>query len=466
MHSLFLKVFLWFWLAMALVIAALFLTSELTRTEPQFPSHSGMDRAMTAYGRLAADTYEREGAPGLLTFFGASPQEEARPGEAFYLFDETGAEVTGRQAPRGMREAARRATESGQITRGERGVQMFVAHPVSSERGRRFVLVDWRPPRRPPPGLFSERPWAQVLRILAVLLTAGVLCYLLARYIVSPVVKLRAVTGEVARGRLSARVSPLLGRRRDELAEMGRDFDAMAARIETLVSAQQRLIRDISHELRSPLTRLTVALELARRNSTPQAAPALERIGREAESINEMIGQLLTLSRFESGDAESLHCTELDLCALVREIADDADFEARSRARSARLGACEPCRTKGVPGLVRSAIENVVRNAVRHTAEGTAVEIALACGGADKADAREATIMVRDRGAGVPEEALEEIFRPFYRVGEARDRQTGGAGLGLAIAARAMRLHGGTIKAANAKDGGLVVEMKLPLEKS
>ncbi|MDQ1610104.1 MAG: two-component system, OmpR family, sensor histidine kinase CpxA [Pyrinomonadaceae bacterium] len=480
MHSLFLKVFLWFWLAMALVIAALFLTSELTRSEPQFPSYSGMDRAMTVYGQLAATTYEREGAVGLRKFFGEPQQQQedaqgdarqddvrqrggdnARPGgDAFYLLDAQGAEVTGRVVPRGVAEVSRRALASGAITRGAPGAEMFVAHPVKTESGRTYVLVDWRPRRRPPPGFFSDQPAAQLLRVLAVLLTAGALCYLLARYIVSPVVKLRAVTGQVARGDLSARVSPLLGRRRDELADMGRDFDAMAARIETLVSAQQRLIRDISHELRSPLTRLGVALELARRHTSPQATSALDRIGREAESINEMIGQLLTLSRVESGDAEGLRRVRLDLCALVREIADDADFEARSRARSARATECEPCMTTGVPGLIKSAIENVVRNAVRHTAEGTEVEITLFC--EEAGGARQAVVAVRDHGAGVPEETLEEIFRPFYRVGEARDRQTGGAGLGLAIAARATRLHGGTIKASNAHGGGLLVEIKFP----
>ncbi|MGA9994576.1 MAG: ATP-binding protein, partial [Pyrinomonadaceae bacterium] len=153
--------------------------------------------------------------------------------------------------------------------------------------------------------------------------------------------------------------------------------------------------------------------------------------------------------------------TKVDLCALVQQVADDADFEARSRNRSVRLKTCEACPTTGVAELLRSAVENVVRNAVRYTSEGTEVEIALFLAGVD--GQRQAVVSVRDHGTGVPEEAIEEIFRPFYRVEDARDRQTGGTGLGLAIAARAVRLHGGTIKAANAPGGGLIVELNLPV---
>lgn len=457
MHSLFLKVFLWFWLATALVIGALFLTTELTRERQQFPVYTGMDKAMNAVARVTVETFEREGTEAARKLF---DDAGGAPNATFYLFDESGAELTGHSAPpRSAQETARRAAATARIVRSAPGERLFVAHPVTSASGRRYVFVDAVEPRN----RFPDNPLAQALRILVALLTAGALCYLLARYIVSPVVKLRAVTGQVARGDLSARVSPLLGKRRDELADMGRDFDAMTARIESLVSAQHRLIRDISHELRSPLTRLGVALELARRRAGAEAGGALDRIGREAESINEMIGQLLTLSRFES-NADGSGNAEIDLSALVREIADDADFEARSRNRQARMDACEACTTKGVPGLVRSAIENVVRNAVRHTSEGTAVEIALTCEVVN--NRREALIRVRDHGAGVPEAALDKIFQPFYRVEEARDRQTGGSGLGLAIAARAMRLHDGRITATNAADGGLIVEMRLPARDS
>jgi signal transduction histidine kinase len=268
----------------------------------------------------------------------------------------------------------------------------------------------------------------------------------------------------VAGGDLSARVGPLLGGRRDELADMGRDFDAMAARIEALVSAQTRLLRDISHELRSPLARLSVALDLARKRAGPEAANHLARIERESARLNEMIGQLLTLSRWEAGAGGSRR-QAIDLAALVREVAEDADFEARGQNRAVELVACEGCATAGTPALLRSAVENVVRNAVRHTPESTAVRISLRCArDGEGGDTGRAVLTVRDEGAGVPAEALAEIFRPFYRVDDARDRESGGTGLGLAITERAVHLHGGTVTAENVAGGGFVVEIRLPLD--
>lgn len=303
--------------------------------------------------------------------------------------------------------------------------------------------------------------WSLVPRILAVLLTPGVLCYLLARYIVSPVVKLRAVTKQVAGGDLSARVGPLLGGRRDELAEMGRDFDRMAAKIETLMTSQQRLLRDISHELRSPLARLNVALDLARRRAGDKATGALERIERESRRINEIIGQLLTLIRGES-DADGLRQETVDLSRLVTEVSEDADFEARSQNRTARVVINDDCRTTGTYTLLRSAVENVIRNAAHYTDEGTAVEVShqrRSINGDGYG-----VITVRDHGPGVPEETLADIFRPFYRVEEARDPDSGGTGLGLAITARSVSLHDGTVRAFNAPDRGLIVEMRFPLK--
>jgi two-component system sensor histidine kinase CpxA len=298
------------------------------------------------------------------------------------------------------------------------------------------------------------------MHLLAMILIGGLFCYWLARYLTSPVAKLRAATRELARGNLSARVVPTLGKRRDELASLAADFDEMAEKIQSLVDSQRRLLGDISHELRSPLARLNVALELARQRSGTEATSALERIQLEAENLNEMIGQLLALTRLESG-AEDIRKTEFDLKTLVSEIVKDADFEARARNRKVKLEASDRCSIVGNEQLLRRAVENVVRNAVQYTAEGTEVEVNLACVEQDAA-----VITVRDHGAGVPENALAEIFRPFYRVDEARDREAGGVGLGLAIAERAVRLHSGNVAATNAPDGGLLVEITLPFEQT
>lgn len=455
MRSLFLKVFLWFWLAMALVIGAFVLVAELTRPNDAFLRNTLIDNYTSFIAQTAALTYERDGQAGLAAYL---ERMEQGTGVHSRLYDEQETELSGLGALPGTQELIPRvlAQAHGPV-RHLGGEKPLIGFSTVTAGGRRYAYVaqPFGPPFPPPRNL-----WPLVPRIFAMLLTAGLLCYLLARYIVSPVLKLRTVTRQVAGGDLSARVGPLLGRRRDELADMGRDFDAMAVRVESLVTAQRRLLGDISHELRSPLARLGVALELARRRAGAEAGASLDRIGREADMINELIGQLLTLSRVENGTGE-LRKEEINLCSLVREIAADADFEARGRNRSVHATTCTACTASGVAGLLRSAIENVVRNAVRHTAEGTKVEIALTCE-EDETEKR-ALITVRDHGAGVPEAALNEIFRPFYRVEEARDRQTGGTGLGLAIAARAMHLHQGTITAANASDGGLMVVMSLPV---
>ena len=223
----------------------------------------------------------------------------------------------------------------------------------------------------------------------------------------------------------------------------------------------------MSHELRSPLARLGVALELARDQDTAESGnaelrKALDRSEREVGRLNELISQLLTLSRLESG-VPLAERTPVDLTRLVHEIASDADFEARNRSRSVRVVESCQCATDGAEELLRSAIENVVRNAVRYTAEDTEVKIVLRREAALDGASDCCVIAIRDKGVGVPETELTDLFRPFYRVGNARERKTGGVGLGLAITERAVRLHGGSVLATNMPDGGLCVEIRLPV---
>jgi two-component system sensor histidine kinase CpxA len=476
LRSLFLKVFLWFWFAMALVIGVFTLTTHLTRPEPAFRPPHLIEVVLTNYGRGAAAAYESGGAPALDEYL---RRVEHETDIHMHLFDAEGRELTGHDASELVRETAAQVARTGEPVFRNLRPGMLEARPVPARDGGRYVFVTpmnkggpphvsphGRPhgPHRPPPlhgpfGIFEDNSSALLLRTLAAILAAGAVCYLLARYIVAPVVKLREVTRQVTEGDLSARVGPRLGRRRDELASMGHDFDEMASRVETLVGAQTRLLRDISHELRSPLARLSVALDLARKRAGAAAAGDLDRIEREAKRLNEMVGQLLALSRWESGEGGA-RLETFDLAALVREVASDADFEAQGRGCSVVFAESGACEMRGTRDLVRSAVENVVRNAVRYTPEGTAVKINLNC---SEGGRREALVSVRDEGAGVPEEALREIFRPFYRIDDSRTRETGGAGLGLAITERAVRLHGGTVTASNPPGGGLLVELRLPL---
>jgi two-component system sensor histidine kinase CpxA len=461
-RSLFLKVFLWFWLAMVVVIATFAVTTHFTRTSDAFRPPQFIEAVLTGYARHAAAAYERDGAPGLEAYLNYLKVET---GTRNQLFDASGAEMTGAEASQRVREVAAQVAQTG--TPFFRHVEggMLEVRPVAASDGRRYAFVSYMPMGPPPVErhvfwILSETAWLLLVRVLAVVAAAGALCYLLARYIVTPVVKLREVTRQVTEGDLSARVGPRLGGRRDELAAMGHDFDEMAARVETLVGAQTRLLRDISHELRSPLARLSVALDLARKRAGQAAAGDLDRIEREAKRLNEMIGQLLALSRWESvGDG--VRAETFDLAALVREVAADADFEAQGLNSSVVVEECDACATRGTRELLRSAVENIVRNAVRYTPEGTAVRIALRC--RREGYPGEAVITVRDEGRGVPDESLQDIFRPFYRMDGSRTRETGGTGLGLAITERAVRLHGGTVKAENVEGGGFVIELRLPV---
>jgi signal transduction histidine kinase len=335
----------------------------------------------------------------------------------------------------------------------------FIAQRATGPSGNRYVLLIDLPSQFG--RVFLAQPQIQVLRLIVVLLLGALVCFWLARYITEPVAELRSAVRRLADGNLDSRVGSVSAHRKDELADLGRDFDRMAERIESLMVSQQRLIRSVSHELRSPLARLSVALDLAHQDSDPAIRGYLERMGREANHLNTLIGNLLKLARLESG-TEPLDQTVIELDALVSEIAGDVDFEARSRGRGVRVTELEPCLIAGVRDLLHSAIENIIRNGARYTKEGTEVEVRLEHledNGQDSA----AVIRVRDFGEGVPEEALESIFKPFYRVADARERASGGFGLGLSITAEAVRLHGGQVRAENCRGGGLLVELKLPL---
>jgi two-component system sensor histidine kinase CpxA len=281
----------------------------------------------------------------------------------------------------------------------------------------------------------------------------GIFCYFVSSYLTKPLYKLGEAAANIAEGRLDTRVDPSLKNRRDEIAGLARNFDRMAQRIEELITGQRRLLGDVSHELRSPLSRLIVALSLVKQGPAEEAAENLERIGLEARRLDTLIGQLLALTRIDSG-VDRGSPARVDLTNLVQEVANDGEFEARARNRGVSIKQADACMVNGFEELLRSAFENVVRNAIRHTAEGTAVEISLQI-----RDTR-ALLRVRDYGPGVTESMLSEIFLPFRRVANADFE---GAGLGLAIAERAVSVHRGTIRAINAPQGGLAVEIELPL---
>ena len=291
-------------------------------------------------------------------------------------------------------------------------------------------------------------------------LRSGLVCYLLSWYLTKPIVRLRTAARQIAAGDLTARTGAPSATRRDEVAGLMRDFDAMAERLETLLKAQSRLLNDISHELRSPLARLNVALGLARQRAGVDSAGMLDRIELEAARLNELIGRILTLARLEDGE-QLVPQTPVPLDEIVQSVSEDAEFEAQERHCHVHTSIAEGnWEVRGNASLLHSAVENVVRNAIRYTQEGSAVEIELK---SETLGAREAVLRVSDSGPGVPSDSLDKLFQPFYRLDDARGRQTGGVGLGLAITERAVRFHGGKVSAFNRPQGGLVIEIRLPM---
>jgi two-component system sensor histidine kinase CpxA len=475
---LFVKILLWFGLAMVLVNIASFFTGIVTERRFQPPRSHPLAPMMGVFAATATEIYERGGGGtnSQIAVREYLDRVEQASSVSAVVFNEQHRELSGRPVPEGAEALANRLTAdtpfafdppAGSRSSAGNTKGILAAQLINSTSGSKYTLVGklpqpfpGPPPRLGEPGSFGFGLRVFARTLLPLLLIGGFFCYLLARYLANPIVKLRTVTHELSDGNLSARVDDKLLRRRDEIGYLGRDFNQMATHIESLVDAQRRLLTDISHELRSPLARQNVALALARRRGPADVAPALDRIDREAKRMNQMIGQLLDLSRVENG-TESLETTRIDLTQLLEEISADADYEAREHDRGVQLVTREQCTTVGVVDLLASAIENVVRNAIRHTAFATTVDISLKR--VDSKDSSSAVISVKDHGPGVPETALAAIFRPFYRVEDARDRKTGGTGLGLAIAARAVRLHGGFIRARNADDGGLVVDITVPL---
>ncbi|GAB4249634.1 sensor histidine kinase [Deferrisoma sp.] len=435
---LFLKIFVAFWLAMILIGAGI-AAIALTRPPPPMPHEVLLPRVpevLTLWDEAGPDAAaERLEALG------------RRVGAALYLFRPGGAWI-GPEEPTAEVLRVAEAQLRGHRMRGmarRLGLRAWMA-PGPTVLVARFT---------PPHPLWR---WVRLdtlgQRLALMFVVAGLVCFGLARYLAAPVRAIREATRELAAGNLGVRVGPRLGRRRDEIADLGRDFDRMAERLEALLAAHRTLLRDVSHELRSPLARLRVALELARDDAGPAALPSLDRAEREIGRLDHLIGEVLTLSRLQTAGPE-LRRERLDLAGLAEAVAADARFEAPDRA--VRVSAEGPAVVEGDPELLRRALENVVRNAVRHTPAGGEVRVEV---GADGAEAR---VAVLDAGPGVPEADLERIFEPFRRVERARERGSGGAGLGLAIARAAVEAHGGRISAANRPEGGLRVEMGFPI---
>jgi two-component system sensor histidine kinase CpxA len=314
---------------------------------------------------------------------------------------------------------------------------------VRGSADHRYYLVTIAPPP----------PFAPIFIPYFVLLTVSIvfLGWLLSVSIVSPVHRVATIVERFGKGDLTARVR---ARRRDEIGDLGRSFDGMADHMEKLLAAERRLLQDVSHELRSPLARLSFAAELMRGAAKPEEA--LDRMRREILRLSQLIHNLIEVNRVE-GDSLLRNPERFSLTSLMREVMTDCVFEAEGR-NVAIMGQLEDALEMGGSSeLMRRAVENVLRNAIRFSPEDSIVSAKLA------RDSTSITVTVRDSGPGVPDELLTQIFDPFVRVDQSRNSAAGGVGLGLSIARRAVLLHHGAISAENLRPG-LQVTITLPTE--
>jgi two-component system, OmpR family, sensor kinase len=455
---LFWKFFFAFWLTLLLagagVGAAVWLhhQSEIERLGlDRDPSLAGGPRAATLVS-AAASVLNHGGVQALRGLLAEWSQERA-PG--LLIVDASGKDLLGRPVAAEVVAAARRRADSDDPRRPARlvaspdGVSYLLFIPSDGgEPLRAGPLPDHRPFDRQ--GLPEPDPRVPIVTGLIASLAFSAL---LAWHLSKPIRHLRWALGALADGKLETRVKQLMGAGGDEISDLGQDFDRMAQQLQSLVGAQRRLLHDVSHELRSPLARLQAAIGLARQDPAKLEA-TLDRIEREAGRLDELVGQLLTIARLDAGVRDARE-ERIELVDLAAAIADDARFEARAQGRELRFEGEGDAEVEARGELLQRAFENVIRNGVKYTGEGTTVEVRASVEGGNF------VLRVADRGPGVPEADHEAIFEPFYRG--LNGRAASGFGLGLAIAKRAVVAHGGRIVASGRVGGGLVVEISLPL---
>lgn len=449
MKTLFLRIFLSFWAAMLVVLGTTAVVGWY-----RFQQINRVNIDIKQLANEAAALLRSDGTEALPAWI--ADTERKYTDRQIFIVDATGEDVLRRPMPHYLRRYVARLQDAGLL--GENRIDSrdiddpLVLTPLFTDRDGTVYSIMIAGPNWPMNILNATD--VRIVIVTFALLTSGLVCWSLARYVSKPVERLQASARSLAAGNLEARVGEEFSRRRDELGVLARDFDAMADHVRNLLAAKEDLLRGMSHELRSPLARMRVALGLARR-PREDIARQLDRIELEAERLDTLIGQMLQLSELRA--AEPVLTREpVDLAILVSEVVEDARIEAGAANKRVDAVPSSGIVVDGDQGLLRSAIENVLRNAVRFTAVGTAVRVKLSY------EHGRAHISVEDQGPGVPPAELTRIFEPFYRVAASRDRDSGGTGLGLAITARIVALHEGHVSAHNLPGGGLAVRIELP----
>lgn len=447
MGRLFWKIFISFWLTLLItgaIVGGLVWQYNKERIE-QLEVLANSPRADFSVNALARILRE-EGREGLEHLIEQRNESHHRPLPIFIVND-AGQDLLGRPVPPLVLKKARDAATDPQQT---------AIQNVTTPEGEQYLLFI---PRREFRGMRHQTGFPRYLPLTPLLIVfIGSLLFSagLAWYLTRPIRHLREATNQFAEGKLDTRVMQNIGKRKDEITDLARDFDHMAEQVQNLVATQKRLLNDVSHELRSPLARLQMAIEMGRQQPG-KANEMMQRIEKETQRLDELVGELLTLSRLEANVHKNQN-DYFDINGLVASIADDARFEAVNQNKKVVFNPGDEVLISGSIELLRRAIENVIRNAIYYTPEQTQVSITM------NHDNNHVAITVCDSGKGVEDEKLSDLFQPFVRINDSNQNvKIPGYGLGLAIARRAIELHNGTIKAYNHPQGGLCVDMRIPV---
>ncbi|MEP7186914.1 MAG: ATP-binding protein [Rhodanobacter sp.] len=444
--SLYWRLLVWFCVANLMV---LLLGSFLTRRFIEYTTAVEID--WSALAQDANQHYEAGGMEGLTAWHA----EQRHQGVDATLY-EGGKPLIPMRVPSSVRSVLSDSIAAGHdlVMQPRHGVYLAVTQVTGGDGHSRQLVAMSRTHARLRP---LTRAWILFgVQLVLSLLFIGLIGWRLARSVARPVEALRNATRRMAAGELSTRVGPPLGSRSDELAQLAYDFDAMAERIEALVTHDRRVLQDLSHELRSPLARLQLILDLAQRSAdASEAASYFTQAETEIARLDRMTGEMLALSRLEGG-IPGMACEQLDVIASTRERAEQALLEAQSRRITLRVAAPdEPLVVYGSAQLIERALDNLIGNAIKFSPEGGEVDVSVTT------DETFAQVSVRDHGPGVPEAELASLFRPFFRGSNAV--HAGGHGLGLAIVDRVVKIHAGELRAQNRNGGGLEIILRLPL---
>lgn len=451
MGRLFWKFFFFIWLAQLTAISGITATFWLEHGTPD-KKHTDLDKgyAATLLVRSAAIALQDGGIQSLRNML-----ENQNP-HLVYAVDEQNVDILGRKIDPAILNQARQCLDND-------GPSISSVMQISIAGGHSFLLFlpmlessveanGFAGGRLALPNGFHIPIEPMVAAMLASLVFAA----LLARYFSKPIRNLRSAFEAATTGNLEVRIGPVMGKRRDELADLGRNFDLMADHLRSLMGGQRRLLHDVSHELRSPLARLQAAIGLIRQQPEKQET-YLQRIEQESVRMDKLVGELLTISRLEAGVISSMN-EVISMDELISDVVVDACFEAGESGHTVEFSDNSKSIIKGNAELLHRAIENVVRNAIRHTPAGSKVSVGIR----SINNSSNVLISITDQGPGIPEKELSGIFEPFFRGSGMKS--TDGHGLGLAIARRVVEAHGGTISASNRAGGGLCVEIVLPVK--